>query len=136
MKPLLFFLFSLAAFGQTAFVPSTSICPAPQITVASQTGTVGSYAVVTLFCLSYDATVVLDTLSKPWTITAASAGSPWSVFALSAAFLGTPPAKPGPCGQIGSFAADSVGYLYLCAGSPAALAGQWMRSAQPMVSTW
>lgn len=66
--------FALTCEGQTAIVPTTVVCPAPQLTVGTPTATLGSYSVLTFVCLSYDASVALTATTTPWTMTAAKTG--------------------------------------------------------------
>lgn len=133
----LLLLLSLCAFGQTALIPATSVCPAPQITVAQPTGALGSYAVVNLLCLSYDATVVLTSTATPWTITSLGA-SVAATQGLSRVMIlaSIAPPAPGACSAPGAVSVDSSQYLYLCLGQPLSSVGIWIRSAAPMVSSW
>jgi hypothetical protein len=70
--------FTCGAVAQTAIVPATAVCPPPQITIATKTGTLGTSAIIKFFCVQLDPTVTQDTSTSPPTIKAVSApsGSP------------------------------------------------------------
>jgi hypothetical protein len=120
---------SLPAFAQTSvLLPTTAVCPAPQITVISPTAALGTYTVMAVSCLSYDATVTLTTSTKTWTMTAASGsgsgpgpGTPYALvipeggffvcngptcltqfLSIQFTYKVTAPTAPGPCPNITS----------------------------------
>lgn len=59
--------------AQTAIVPLSAVCPAGQITVATQTSTLhspaGDSAIVKLTCATVDSGIVIDKTVTPWTLT-------------------------------------------------------------------
>ena len=131
------FLFALSSLkAQTAFVPTSVICPSGQFTVATPTSSVSTFSIVSFSCLAPDSTVKINTTVTPNTITAITIATQVISSLVIVVSFGNAPVAPGPCNVIGALGTDTAGYFYICAGSLVATEGTWMRSAAPMVSTW
>lgn len=64
--PLLFLSCNL--WGQTALIPTASLCSQGQLQIASVSGTIGSYSLLTFICATVGPNVQVNSSTIPWTI--------------------------------------------------------------------
>jgi hypothetical protein len=77
MRSWILLLVSLVGLkAQTAFVPTTVLCPAGQLTIAVQNSVVNTYSLISFVCAAPDSTVTINKTVTPWTMTATSTAPP------------------------------------------------------------